>query len=83
MKRFQYDQGKEYAALSACFRRNGIVQISSTACTPESNGVAESYNRSLLQESTCIALGSWIQSEILARSRLARVLFDQCYAKAS
>lgn len=48
VKRFHSDQAKEYVALRTHFRQNGIVQTFSSAYTPESNGLAERYNRTLL-----------------------------------
>ena len=48
VKRFHSDNAKEYEALRPYLKEEGIEQSFSTAYTPQSNGLAERYNRTLL-----------------------------------
>ena len=50
VKRVHSDQAQEYKALGGYLRDQGIEQSFSTAYTPQSNGLAERYNRTLLDK---------------------------------
>ena len=48
VKRVHSDNAKEYKAMGKYLKAQGITQSFSTAYTPQSNGIVERYNRSLL-----------------------------------
>ena len=50
VKRFHSDNAKEYVSMGKYLREEGITQTFSTAYTPQSNGLAERYNRTLLDK---------------------------------
>jgi transposase InsO family protein len=50
VKTIRTDRGKEYEGdFQAFLRTEGIIHQRSAACTPEQNGVAERYNRTLIE----------------------------------
>ena len=50
VKRFHSDGAKEFVALGKYLSEKGIVQTMSTPYTPQSNGLAERYNRTILDK---------------------------------
>jgi transposase InsO family protein len=56
-KGIRTDRGKEYMGkLSVFLRRKGIIHERSTAYTPEQNGLAERYNRTLIERTRALLL---------------------------
>ena len=50
IERFHSDNAKEYVALGKYLKKEGITQTFSTPYTPQSNGIAERFNRTLLDK---------------------------------
>lgn len=70
VKRFHSDQAKEYVALKDFLNAKGIVQTMSSAYTPESNGLAERYNRTILQKLRAMLIESGLSSRFWGEAAL-------------
>lgn len=74
VKRFHSDQVKEYISLGDMLKKERIVQTFSTSHTPQSNGLAERYNKTLLSKTRAMLFDSGLESQFWREAS-----FHVCY----
>lgn len=73
MKRFHSDNGGAYMSLEKCLQKEGIAHMFSAACSPESNGVAEICNRTLLGKMRSLLYESKLEQRLWREGTLYSV----------
>ena len=85
LKTLRSDNGGEYwgKEMVSYLRKEGVVHESSTPRTPEQNGVAERYNRTLTEMARCMLHGARLKSSFLGRGHcLCQLRSDEVPYKA-
>lgn len=75
IKAFRSDNGTEYInkQMDNLFTNSGIIHQKTIVYTPQQNGVAERYNRSIMEKVRCLLLDSKLDNKFWAEAALTAV----------
>lgn len=79
VKRLRTDNGLEFCneAFENYCVASGIARHITTTCTPQQNGLVESFNQSILERVRCMLVSAGLKKCVLGRSCCNYSIFDK------